>query len=258
MILMILNSLIAGDGPPVLLLHGLFGAAKNLGVIARGLAPPARTVALDLRNHGESPHGAAMDYAAMAADVFETAASLGITSAAVVGHSMGGKTALALALARPDFVRRLAVLDIAPVRYDHDYGDYVRAMQAVALVPGLTRHAADAALAPAVAPESLRAFLLNNLVLGETPRWRLGLAEILAAMPDLVDWRQAPDWLPYQGPALFLRGGASDYVTPSADADIARLFPKAERGVIDGAGHWLHAEKPQQVIAALKEFLFHE
>ncbi len=255
---MILNSLISGEGPPVLLLHGLFGAAKNLGVIARGLAPPARTVALDMRNHGESPHGADMSYATMAADVFETAASLGINSAAVVGHSMGGKTAMALALARPDFVRRLAVLDIAPVSYDHNYSDYVRAMQAVALTPGLTRHVADAALARVVAAESLRAFLLNNLVLSETPRWRLGLAELLAAMPALVDWTESPDWLPYQGPTLFLRGGGSDYVTPSADAEIARLFPNAERGVIDGAGHWLHAEKPQQVIAALKEFLFHE
>jgi len=252
---MILNTITAGDGPHVILLHGLFGAAKNLGAITRGLAPVARVLAMDLRNHGESPHGQGMTYAALADDVLESAASLGVEHAVVIGHSMGGKVAMTIALSRPDFVMRLAVLDIAPVTYRHEYDDYVRAMRALDLSPGLTRAGADLALAPAVPDSSLRAFLLNSLVLGPTPHWRLGLAEIANGMSDLVAWVDPPGWSPYPGPALFLRGGNSDYVRPSARPAIAARFPAAAAQEIDGAGHWLHAEKPQQVISALKEFL---
>jgi pimeloyl-ACP methyl ester carboxylesterase len=255
---MILNTLISGDGPPVILLHGLFGAARNLGVIARGLAPDYRVVALDLRNHGDSPNAAGMTYAAMAEDVLETAGALGLHRLPVIGHSMGGKTAMTLALSRPDVVSRLAVLDIAPIPYRHEYDDYVRAMRALPLTADLTRHAADEWLAAAVPDRSLRAFLLNSLVLGEQPHWRLGLPEIAAAMPDLVNWTDPPGWQPYPGPALFLRGANSLYVQPEAETLIDARFPNAARQTIEGAGHWLHAEKPQQVIAALKDFLYHE
>ncbi len=172
---MILNSIVNGEGPPVVLLHGLFGAARNLGVIARGLSGAARVISLDLRNHGDSPHGAAMDFATMAADVAETMQHLGLSRAALVGHSLGGKTAMALALTQPELVERLVVMDIAPVRYTHDYDAYVAAMQAIELHPGLARHEADAALARVVEAPPMRAFLLNNLVLGAAPHWRIGL-----------------------------------------------------------------------------------
>jgi esterase len=252
---MILNAIVLGEGQPVLLLHGLFGAARNLGALARGLAATHKTIALDARNHGDSPHAPEMTYAGMAADVLETAATLGIKSAAVMGHSMGGKMAMALALTQRHFVTRLAVLDIAPVAYGHAYDDYVAAMRHLALSPSLTRQAADAAFAE-VAPEpSMRAFLLNNLVLGAAPRWRIGLDEIAGAMPDLVGWADPPDTQPYPGPALFLRGGNSDYVTEAATTAITARFPAGVQKTIDGAGHWLHAEKPGPVIAALKEFL---
>jgi pimeloyl-ACP methyl ester carboxylesterase len=252
---MILNSIVQGEGPPLLLLHGLFGAAKNLGVIARGLATQARVISLDLRNHGESAHEAGMGYATMAADVAETAASLGITAALLVGHSMGGKTAMALALTRPDLVEKLVVMDIAPVAYNHGNGAYVAAMQAVPLSPGLTRHAADAALAAAIPEAPLRSFLLNNLVLGPNPHWRVALSEIGAAMPDILGWQDPPGATPYTGAALFLRGGASDYVPHSAFETILARFPAARIESLAGAGHWLHAEQPANVIAALKEFL---
>lgn len=256
---MILNSIEQGpessDGPPVILLHGLFGAAKNLGVIARALATQRRVISLDLRNHGESPHDAAMTYQAMAADVVETLAAKHIATALLVGHSMGGKTAMMTALTRPELVARLAVLDIAPVNYTHSYNDYAAAMLALPLTPGLTRHQADAALAKDIPEPTYRAFLLNNLILGDAPRWRVALGEIKAAMPVLLQWPE-PEAPPYAGPTLFLRGGTSDYVRPSADAVINTLFPNAQRAIIEDAGHWLHAEKPQQVIAALQEFLF--
>ncbi len=253
---MILNTLISGEGPPLVLLHGLFGAAKNLGVLARGLGTQARVIAMDLRNHGDSPHGAAMDFATMAGDVAETCAALGVARARVAGHSLGGKTAMMLALRRPELVERLAVLDIAPMRYAHDYDDYVKAMQAIVLHPGLSRGEADAALAGVVKAPEMRAFLLNNLSLGAVPRWRAGLAEIGAAMPQILGWNEPPGVMPYGGPVLFLRGGDSDYVPAQAGAEIARLFPRAVVETVAGAGHWLHAEKPAQVLASLRGFFF--
>jgi pimeloyl-ACP methyl ester carboxylesterase len=253
---MILNALIQGDGPPLVLLHGLFGAARNLGVLARGLAGRARVISLDLRNHGESPHAADMDFLSMAADVAESCAALGVERARVAGHSLGGKTAMVLALTQPALVERLAVLDIAPVTYRHGYDAYVAAMRGIALSPELTRGAADAALAAVVEAAPMRAFLLNNLVLGEAPYWRVGLAEIAAAMPEMMAWADPPGAAPFAGPALFLRGAESDYVTPAATPVIRRLFPRAEEKSIEGASHWLHADRPKQVIAALQEFFF--
>jgi len=247
-----LNFLDQGDGPPVVLLHGLFGAAKNLGVLARALAATHRVISMDMRNHGDSPHDAVMNYSSMAADVAETMDSLGMGTAAVVGHSMGGKTAMVLALTEPARVAKLAVLDIAPMTYHHNYAAYVAAMQALPLTPKLTRAQADAALGDAVETAAMRAFLLNNLTLGETPHWRLGLEEIGGAMQDLFAWQDVG--APYQGPALFLRGGSSDYVGPEAEPEIKRLFPQAEIVTVEGAGHWLHAEKPAEVIAAVQAF----
>jgi pimeloyl-ACP methyl ester carboxylesterase len=253
---MILNSIEQGAGPPLILLHGLFGAAKNLGAIARGLAPFARVVSLDMRNHGDSPHGAAMNYATMAADVAETMESLNIPSALIVGHSMGGKTAMALALCQPKLVQKLAVMDIAPVAYTHGYDAYVAAMRALPLSPALTRHEADAALKDAIPEPPMRAFLLNNLILGPQPHWRIGLDEIAGAMPQLVGWQDPPGAAPYTGPALFIRGATSDYVRDCAWQPILDKFPAAAQKTIANAGHWLHAEQPAAVLSALKEFCF--
>jgi pimeloyl-ACP methyl ester carboxylesterase len=253
---MILNSIETGGGPPVVLLHGLFGAAKNLGVIARGLSGQAHVFSLDMRNHGESPHADGMGYAEMAEDVAETMAALGLPAALVVGHSMGGKTAMSLALGWPALVRKLVVMDIAPVAYAHGYDSYVAAMRALPLTNSLTRHEADAALAEAVPEPAMRSFLLNNLILGAAPRWRLGLPEIAQAMPELIGWRDPAGAKAYSGPTLFLRGATSDYVRDAFRGTIAERFPGAAEKTIADAGHWLHAEQPAAVIAALKEFLF--
>jgi esterase len=255
---MILNAAVTGDGEPLVLLHGLFGAARNLGILTRALSQSAKVIAMDLRNHGESPHGLPMDFTTMADDVAETLASHGVSRANVVGHSLGGKTAMALALTRPEIVAKLVVMDIAPIAYDHDYDDYVAAMLAFDLSPGLTRGEADQALARAVKEAPMRAFLLNNLVLGEHPRWRVGLQEIQAAMPDLLAWPELPGQRPFTGPTLFLRGAESHYVGPDAERVIDALFPHAERQSIEGAAHWLHADKPREVIAALKAFFGYE
>jgi pimeloyl-ACP methyl ester carboxylesterase len=165
---------------------------------------------------------------------------------------------MALALTRPEMVAKLVVMDIAPITYNHDYDDYVTAMLGMTLSPELTRHEADQMLAQAVKAAPLRAFLLNNLVLGDHPHWRVGLKEIEAAMPDLLAWPELPGQAPFNGPALFLRGGDSHYVGPAAERVIDVLFPNAGRQSIEGASHWLHADKPREVIAALKAFFGYE
>jgi esterase len=239
---MILNSIEQGSGPPLVLLHGLFGTAKNLGAVARGLSSQARVLSPDLRNHGDSPHDPAMDYAIMAADVAETMDAAGIASARVVGHSMGGKVAMMLALTQPHRVGKLVVMDIAPVPYDHGYDGYIEAMKAIPLNNEVTRKAANEILAAPIPDADLRLFLLSNLALGENPH--------------ILDWKSPSGATPYSGPALFLCGGNSDYVQPSATPIIKTLFPSAEIQTIEGAAHWLHAEQPKPVIAALQAFLF--
>ncbi len=251
---MILNATEAGEGSPLVLLHGLFGAARNWGTMQRHLAARHRVIALDLRNHGASPHGAAMDYATMAADVAETLAALDALPAAVLGHSMGGKTAMALALARPQAVTRLVVADIAPVAYPPRQGPVVAALQGLELHPGLTRREADAALVEKVPDATVRAFLLQNLQLAHNPpSWRLGLAEIAAAVPQLESFIETD--ARYEGPTLFLLGERSDYVQPQHRSRIRALFPAAKLVTLKGAGHWLHAEKPAEFLAAVEPFL---
>src|ERR1700727_2283800 len=139
---MILNAIEAGAGPPVVLLHGLFGAARNFGSVQRALAGQFRVIALDMRNHGDSPHAADMRYPTQAGDVRETLAALGIGSAAVIGHSMGGKAAMAMALRWPEMVGRVLVSDIAPVAYEHGNGAIAAAMAAIPLGGTLTRQQA--------------------------------------------------------------------------------------------------------------------
>jgi esterase len=249
-----LNIVEAGQGPPVVLLHGLFGSAQNWGAIQRRLAARHRVLALDLRNHGSSPRDAVMDYPAMAADVAETIAGVTAAPAAVVGHSMGGKVAMALALAHPELVSRLVAADIAPVAYPPSLRGYVEAMQALPLRAGLTRREADAALEAAVPEPGIRGFLLQNIRFGQDPpEWRLGLAEIAAAMPVIEGF---PEFgTPYAGPTLVLAGEHSHYIRPEHHPRFRALFPKARFATVPGAGHWVHAENPEGFLALVEPFL---
>ncbi|MBS0642418.1 MAG: alpha/beta fold hydrolase [Acetobacteraceae bacterium] len=250
---MILNATEVGAGPPVVLLHGLFGAGRNFGAVQRALAPRFRVIALDMRNHGDSPHGADMRYPTQAEDVRETLTALGVEQAAVVGHSMGGKAAMALALRHPAVVARLMVSDIAPVTYQHANAQRVAAMQAIPLTPALTRRAAEAALASVESQPDVRAFLLQNLRFGDMPRWRIGLSEIAAAVPDLEGWVALPGT--YAGPTVFVTGARSDYVRPEHRATIRALFPNARFVAIKNAGHWVHADNPEGFLSVLEAFL---
>jgi pimeloyl-ACP methyl ester carboxylesterase len=250
----ILHTIEAGQGPPVVLLHGLFGSARNLGAVQRALAPRFRVLAMDLRNHGASPHAEAMDYRAMAADVLETLDQRAALPAALVGHSMGGKAAMMAALLHPEQVARLVVGDIAPVAYQHHNAEIADALAALTLSPGLTRAAADAALAEAVPDPGLRAFLLQNLVPGAHPAWRIGLREIASDMRAIEGWEAQADTT-YRGPTLFVAGAASDYVRPEHRPAIRALFPAARFVTLKRAGHWLHADNPAGFVAVIEAFL---
>lgn len=246
---------------PLVLAHGLFGQARNFGGLARRFAETRPAIAVDLRNHGDSPWDDAMDYPAMGGDLLRTIAAEADGRAVLLGHSMGGKAAMAAALSAPERVAGLIVADIAPVAYDdHDHAPLARAMRAVDLGGVTRRSEVEAQLSEAAPEAALRAFLMQNLAFetieGERrARWRPNLAAIERAMPALLGWPDALADARYDGPTLVIHGGASDYVGQAADAPIAALFPAAERVVLDGAGHWLHAEQPEAFVDAVEAWL---
>jgi len=252
---MILAATEAGSGPPLVLLHGLFGMGQNWGAIRKALAPRFRVVTPDLRNHGASPQAMAMDYPAMAADVIETLDAAGIGETAILGHSMGGKVAMTLALAHPGRVSRLVIADIAPVRYPSGLGAYIEAMRALPLTPAPTRKDADAFLARTIPEPGIRAFLLQSLRFDtDPPSWRLGLEALAAAMPAIEDFAPPPG-ARYDGPTLVMAGETSRYIRPANHPVFQALFPQARFTTIPKAGHWLHAENPAGFLAALEPFL---
>ena len=248
---MILRTVRIGQGRAIVLLHGLFGAASNWGRVQRRLAEDHLVLALDARNHGASPHDAVFDYPAMAQDVIDTLDAEGVAAACVVGHSMGGKTAMHLALAAPHRVERLLLADIAPVSYPPHFRDIATAMQGIALVPGLTRMQANAALEGVAQDPAVRGFLLQNLRFGDPPAWRIGLDEIAAGLPAIERWQAAGT---YDGPVLVLRGERSDYVRPEHRPLFRALFPKARFATLRDAGHWLHADAPEAFLETVRSF----
>ncbi|MFQ5623971.1 MAG: alpha/beta fold hydrolase [Paracoccaceae bacterium] len=242
----------ATDRPPLLIAHGLFGSARNWGVLIRRLADDRQVIAVDMRNHGDSFRSDDHSYPALAGDLAQAARPYGQVD--LLGHSMGGKAAMVLALGEPALVRRLIVADIAPVAYSHSRADLVAAMQALDL-NGLTRRGeADARLKETIPDAGVRAFLLQSLDFsGDAPRWKLNLPSLSANMDNLTGF--PPVEGRFGGAVLFLSGAASDYVKPGHRAAVGRLFPKAHFQTVPGAGHWLHAEKPREVEAAVRVFL---
>jgi pimeloyl-ACP methyl ester carboxylesterase len=232
--------------PPLLIAHGLFGSARNWGVIARHLSAGRMVRAADMRNHGGSFWDPVHDYPAMAADL----AALIDGPQDVLGHSMGGKAAMVLALTRPEKVRRLVVADIAPVAYGHSQSRQIDAMRRVDLTTVTSRADALAQMQPD--SPALGAFLLQSLDLAAR-RWRLNLDVLAQAMPQIVGW---PDIAGrFDGPALFLSGADSDYVRPEHRPLIRALFPQARFARLTGAGHWLHAEQPAAFVDTVTAFL---
>lgn len=239
-------------GAPIVILHGLLGSSSNWRSIARRLAQTHRVYCLDLRNHGDSPHVDTMSYPAMAEDVRGFLDEHGIDTAAVIGHSMGGKTAMRLALDAPERVRHLVIVDIAPSVSHHDHLPVLDAMASLDLSRVGRRGDAETLLEVSIPDPGMRQFVLQNLTSTATGfAWRVNLEAIARNMPALLDFPVAASTRPYAGPARFLRGARSDYLQDEDVPAIRALFPRAEIVTIEDAGHWVHAEQPARFLAAL-------
>ncbi|MFK7752635.1 MAG: alpha/beta fold hydrolase [Sedimentitalea sp.] len=249
-----LNTILHGDpthAPPLVIVHGLYGSARNWGVIAKRLSDTRQVITVDLRNHGASPWNDSHTYQELADDLVETITNFA-PRADVVGHSMGGKTAMMLALSHPEVLNRLVIADIAPVPYSHTQLPFIEAMRAVDLSIVTRRSDAEKQLAALGVEPALQSFFTQSLDLS-AQRWRLNLDVLAAYMPDIMSFPKIE--ASWSGPTLFLSGGASDYVLPEHRATIRGHFPRARFAKIPGAGHWLHAEKPREFEASVRIFL---
>lgn len=245
-----------GVGPPLIILHGLFGSSVNWRRIGRFLAEQHRVLALDLRNHGRSTHAETMSYAEMVDDLFALMAGKDLSRATLLGHSMGGKVAMLAALQQPERVHELVAVDIAPVAYQRDYGQLITALQSVDLDRVARRADADVQLAHRIADIRLRSFLLQNLV-SEAGRyqWRIHLPAIARALPELLGFPNLSPSRRSWAKSLFVRGEQSDYVVPEHYSAIQARFPMAEIVTIAGASHWVHADQPERFQSVLQRFL---
>jgi pimeloyl-ACP methyl ester carboxylesterase len=245
-----------GSGTPLVILHGLFGSGKNWQSHARKFADHFQVFAVDLRNHGESFHTEEMNYPAMAGDVAQLLYRLGLSDCDFLGHSMGGKVAMMLALQNPDLVARLIVADIAPVAYFHHYDDLIDPILALPLATIESRAQADQLLRQNIPEDQLRAFLLQNLVRDSAGwRWRVNWTVIQRDMEWLTGFSDLPqDWI-LELPSLFIRGQKSDYIGEAEIETIKYHFNNCMIETIEAAGHWLHAEKPEPFNRLVLDFL---
>ena len=234
---------------PLLIAHGLFGSARNWGVIARRMSATRPVTAVDMRNHGDSLWHDTHGYRDMASDLSRV---VDTDPHDVLGHSMGGKAAMVMALQHPERVRKLVVADIAPVAYGHTQMPMIDAMRSIDLSAVEKRSDADRQLQDHIPDPGVRAFLLQSLDVRER-RWRLNLDVLADEMDEIIGFPEIDGV--FEGPALFLAGSESDYVTREARPRIRELFPRAVFAKIPGAGHWLHADKPREFEAAVAAFL---
>lgn len=247
---------IQGQGRPVIILHGLFGDSLNWGGVSRILSDSYRLILPDQRNHGRSPHADDdCSYPTQAADIGRLMDRLELDSAHVIGHSMGGKVAMTLALASPERVDSLTVIDIAPKAYPPRHQDVFAGLQAVADQSPTSRRQADQILREHLPTDAIRTFILKNLARRDQGHfgWRLNWRALLTHYDQLTAFPDSAS--SYPGPVRFLLGGDSDYVSPDDQSHIASLFPAAKGHVIRGTGHWLHAEKPELVARRIQKFL---
>lgn len=245
---------VAGEGEPLVLLHGLFGSLENLGAIARLLSAQFKVYSVDLPNHGRSAHRSGVGLVQMAHAVWQWMEDIGLANSAVVGHSLGGKVAMEISLAHPSQVSGLVVIDIAPVAYPPRHQDVFAGLNAIEPTQLSSRADAETLMSAHVEDGAVRSFLLKNLVKGDTGfSWRMNLADIQREYPHLID-ENRPD-AAFRAPVLFLKGGESDYIRPDHHQAIVRRFPAAQFKVVAGTGHWLHAEKPELTATLIRKFL---
>ncbi|MDB2384712.1 alpha/beta fold hydrolase [Endozoicomonas sp.] len=244
-----------GQGADIISLHGLFGTQENLGTINRSLADHFTVHGLDVRNHGRSPHSDEMSYTQMAADIIEYMDDKQLDSVDLVGHSMGGKIAMSIALQTPERIRKLVVMDIAPVTYDRKHDNVLDGLSAINLQGLKKRSDAEAFLALYIDEKDIRQFLLKNLYRDDKGQyqWRVNLNAIKHHYHEIMKGQSADT--PFEGETLFLKGADSDYILPSHREHVLSVFPRATVKMIAGTGHWLHAQKPELVSRFINRFL---
>lgn len=252
----VLSASECGSGEPLVILHGLFGSKRNWSAIARRFSAERRVLTVDMRNHGDSPWDDCHDYPAMAADVAAVIEREIGRPAAVLGHSMGGKAAMMLALTRPDLVERLVVVDIPPARSSGSLVNALHALRAVRLADYERRTEVEAALCDTIPDRAVRGFLVLNLTSGPGGlAWMVNLDALARHIDTILGFPAVPPECRFDKPALFLVGGRSDYVRPEHHAEIERLFPAATIEAIADAGHWVHADAPGAFVESVRRFL---
>jgi esterase len=250
-----LHHQVTGSGPPLIIVHGLFGSANNWAAVSRRLGEVFRVFALDMRNHGDSPNAKRMTYDDMAGDVLEFMEMHDVQSAHLIGHSMGGKVAMRLAQRDPGRLEKLVVVDIAPRRYEGGHEPLLDALSS--LEPGLfrSRGEVEAALSALIPDRAVRQFFLTNIKRDENGRlaWKINLRAIRANYISLN--AATPSAGPFREETLFVLGGRSRHVSVEDEPTIRRLFPAAEFSVIGGSDHWVHADAPDRFHHLVLAFL---
>lgn len=250
-----LNFRLYGDGPPLLILHGLLGSLDNWATLAKKFGEQFKTYIIDQRNHGLSPHSDAMNFEVMADDLLELMEDEQIARAHLIGHSMGGKVAMRLAVLHPERLRKLVVVDIAPRAYPPAYDDVFRGLFAIKPESLSSREEADHVLAQHVHDLGMRQFLLKNLTRDEFGRfrWRMNLEGIYRSYDTINAATTPTEACPVE--TLFVRGSKSSYITDEDQRSILEAFPRAQFTTVEGAGHWVHAEKPDAFVELVLRFL---
>ena len=244
-----------GEGTPLIILHGVFGSSDNWQTVGKEFAEYFKVYLVDLRNHGKSPHSDDFNYNVMASDVVELMQDQGLTKAHLLGHSMGGKVAMTMATRFSDKVQKLIVVDIAPKHYPPHHKQIFEGFRSVDLASLKSRKDADDQMAQAITNMGVRQFILKNLDRDEHGNfeWKLNLDAIEKAANEVGAEIEAN--VQFNGETLFISGGNSDYILESDKVQIQSLFPKANIQKIEGAGHWVHAEKPNELRKMVLDFL---
>ncbi len=244
-----------GNGQPLIILHGLFGSSDNWLTIAKSLSDNYKVILVDQRNHGKSFHSEEFHYHAMAEDVAQLIRDEGLEAPIVMGHSMGGKTAMKLATSFDVPIQKLIIVDIGPKAYPVHHHIILRGLNAIPVDSLTSRKEADEILSIHVKELGIRQFLLKNLARNEDGgfSWKINLPVITDQIAEVGEPLQ--DDAIFDGPSLFINGEKSDYILPADRAFIQGLFPNTEFKTVQGAGHWVHAERPQAFLQVLNEFL---